>query len=264
MKKKYVSLLLLALTLIVFAFSGNVSAQNILEDNLQISKRYNGQEGYGSSGIVDCKKYLKHKYKGSITKLLEKELDLVPIRQIDFSETWDEGNCVLVAITKMVNYYSINGDITIKDKNLVEIYRTVKNIAVSKYRYTPETGVAMIYIKPLIEDVFKAYNCKVSVHSTSVIWNFEDDIKNQIDNDRPVIFANSIGFGYYSEHALLVSGYETYNVNKKRLVRPDDKKYPMIQVHDGWSYSARYIDYNKFKWEIQNLTSTIITVSIGR
>ena len=37
----------------------------------------------------------------------------------------------------------------------------------------------------------------------------------------------------------------------------------MIEVCDGWFYKTRYIDYNQFKRELQNLTSTIFTVSIG-
>ena len=259
--KKLLSLVVIA-SIIVLS-NNNIFAQNLWDESVQIAKSYNGQKGYGSSGILDCEEYLKHKHKGNVNLVSSKNIELIDIPQIEFSNGSMEGNCCITAITRLINYYLVNKEIQIADENVEEIYNRVREIAINKYNYIPKNGLKMMSIKPLIEDVFEYYNYKVEVNLNPITWNFKEHIKKEIDNNRPVILVNSMGFGYYRKHALAICGYEMYNINKIKLLSAENKEYSMIEVCDGWSYGTKFIDYNKFKHELQNLTSMIISVSIG-
>ena len=265
MKKKYLIISVIFVSIVMFLSLNDTSfAQDAFENNIQISKRYDGQRGYGSSGICDCGKYLKDRYKGKITEVCGKSLDVLHDLQSDFAQNEREGNCALVSVTKLVNYYLINGDIEIKDNSVEEIYQTVKKIAVNKYGYAGN-GIKALYMKPLIEDVFKYYDYKVEVKFNTLTLDFNEQVKKEIDNNRPIILINTGIFGgYYGAHALPIRGYKVYNVSKRILFFKRNKEYPMIEVTDGWEFSNRYIDYDKFKHELQGFASSIITVVIEK
>ena len=258
MKKVFkITLLLIAVLMSVITVKYDVFAQNIS----CVEKRYNGQRGYGSSGIFDCEKYLKDKYKGNISVVSSKSVDMINATQREFASKKGEGNCVLVAITRLVHYYAENGYINITDTNVEQIYEIVRQIAIDKYNYTGN-GICILELKSLINDVLTQFGCKSTISLKPIMWKFDKHIKSEIDNGKPIILAIGEGFGYYRKHALVISGYKIYNVEKNTLWGKKNKQYPVIEVYDGWTNSVRYIDYNKFKHEMQNLTSMVSTVSI--
>ena len=260
--KNLLSLIVIALMIVLS--SNKIFAQDLLDDSMKIADySYNGQIGYGSSGILDCEEYLKDKYNGEVNLVEYNNLELTDVPQIEFSKGSPEGNCCITTIARVIYYYSESGEIQIEDKDVDAIYNVVRDIAIDKYEYPPEGGLYSGYVKPLIEDVFEHYGYNVEVGEEIVYWNFDEHVKNEIDNKKPVILANGLGFGYYSRHALSICGYKTYKVSKRILFWTYNKEYPMIEVCDGWSYRTKYIDYNQFKRELQSWTSMVFTVSIG-
>ena len=262
MKKVFkITLLLLAMLVSVITVRHDVFAQNMSQQVLNVERRYNGQQGYGSSGIINCEEYLKDKYKANVSTIAAKKVDMINSTQKEFESMKGEGNCTLVAITRVIHYYATNGYIDITNKDVDRIYETVRQIAIDKYNYTGN-GINMLDLKSLINDVLAQFGCKATVSLKPAIWSFNKHIKPEIDNGNPIILTNAEGFGYYRKHALVISGYKICNVEKNRLFGEKHKQYPMLEVYDGWTNSVRYIDYRKFKREMQNLTSIVTTISV--
>lgn len=215
------------------------------------------QLGYGSSGIINCEEYLKSKYKGEVTKIYSKSLELTNITQNMFQE--NVGNCAIVAITRLIDYYAKNGYLNIETRDPYEFYQIVQEIAAEKYGYNKEKGgVRALDLVKILRDVLKCCNGNTTLFKQRItVWTFKRHIKREIDANRPVMLGNFSKSGWYGGHALVVCGYSIYNIRKKYCGIFVNKKYPMIEVYDGWSDKVRYIDYRAYNKEIQRYASVI-------
>lgn len=80
------------------------------------------------------------------------------------------------------------------------------------------------------------------------VWSFNDQVKKEINADRPVIM--NILRGYYGNHKVTVCGYAIYKRTKSYLGIKITKTYDMVQVYDGWSTNKKYIDYSAFAYNL--------------
>lgn len=212
-------------------------------ENETLQKQYNGQSGSGYGGIDDCSKYLKDRYGGTITKSSSKTLSMANFKQ---SELESGNNCSLAAITRVLYYYNKNGYTKISS-SYKKIYEKVKKYA-EKYGYTPSKGTFPTKINNIVNDVLKDYGYGKSKCKGIYIWTFNNQVKKEVDNKRPVIM--NIARGYYGNHTVTVCGYAVYKRTKKKLGIKTTKTYNMIQVYDSWSTNKRYIDYSAFAYDL--------------
>lgn len=185
---------------------------------------------------------MKDRYGGTITKSSAKALSMANFLQADFG---DSNNCSLAAITRVLYYYRKNGYTKI-DSSYNKIYAKVKKYE-KKHGYTTSKGTKPTKIDNIVKDVLKDYGYGKSKCNGIYIWNFNNQVKKEIDNKRPVIM--NIARGYYGNHSVTVCGYETYKRTKKTLGVKTTKTYNMIQVYDSWKRSKRYIDYSAFAFD---------------
>lgn len=160
----------------------------------------------------------------------EKSIDLENFIQNDFSN--QNRNCSLVAITRIIKYYT--NTIDILPKNEQEIFNQVFNIAKS-YGFNDITGTFPTKIDNIIKDYFDNYNIKV-IAKGHYFPNFYNPLKSEIDNNRPLIM--NIAFGKYSNHSVTVSGYKIFKYKNMKI--------KFIELYDGWTRKHSYIDYNIF------------------
>lgn len=218
-----------------------INVSDFQEENA--GKSYKGQSGSGYGGIDDCKKYLQDRYGGTITKTSSKSLSMANFKQSDLEA--DASNCTLAAITRILYFY--RNKYTKIDNDYTKIYKKVKKVA-KKYGYTKKKGTAFTKINNIVDDVVHDYGYKKSKCSGIYVWTFDNQVKAEIDNNRPVIM--NIARGYYANHTVTVCGYAKYTCTKKVLGITTKKTYNMIEVYDGWSNSKRYIDYSAFAYDL--------------
>ena len=190
-----------------------------------------------NAGITDPLAYLKSRYGGTWTVKEEKILSVTAYLQNGFSST-DINNCVLSSVTTVLNYYRSNKGYSKIPSNVYTIYSDVKAIAI-KYGYSPSgdglwSGVWPTKINNIVTDAFAKYGYTVSGNSDYIL-SF-GTFKQEIDNNRPVLFSNSNG--YYNDHNFVVRGYRVYQSGSttKNLLR----------VNDNWTTSERWYDYSAF------------------
>lgn len=216
---------------------------NVTDDALSKSKKYKGQDGTGYGGITDPEKYLKDRYGGTISKSSTKSLWMASFICSKF-ET--EGNCTLVAITRILDYYRKEGYNKIP---LIQqdIYDDVLKVA-KKYGFTESKGTMPTKINNIIDKVLDNYGYPKSYSKGIYVWNFKENVKKEIDKDRPVIM--NIARGYYGGHTVTVCGYGIYKSKHKMLIGSYKKTHNLIQVYDGWECTKRYIDYEAFAFDL--------------
>lgn len=173
--------------------------------------------------------YIKDNYNGA-NLLEEKTIELENFIQNDFSSK--NKNCSLVAITRIIKYYSANIDII--PKNEQEIFSQVFNIALS-YGFNEITGTHPTKIDNIISDYFNEYNIKVESKG-HYFPNFYNPLKSEIDNNRPLVM--NIAFGKYSNHSVTITGYKIFKYKGMKI--------KFIELFDGWTKKHSYIDYNVF------------------
>ncbi|MCI8955657.1 MAG: DNRLRE domain-containing protein [Eubacterium sp.] len=219
------------------------SRGGITNENILMKKRYSGQESgaYGYGGITDCRKYLVDRYGGTIKLYSCRNLTMptFTMREIENNAQ----NCTLVAITRMFKYYLWQGYKKIDSSNS-KIYNKVKKVA-KNYGYTNKGGTGPTKINNIVDKVADNYGYgKSKCKGIYVLWNFNKEVKKEIDAGRPVIM--NIATGYYRNHSVTVCGYNIYR--KQQTIRKIKyyTYYYMITVYDGWTSSFRYIDYNAF------------------
>lgn len=207
-------------------------------------KSYDGQVGNGYGGIVSPSKYLKDKYGGSISKKTPaKCLSMDSFICSDFKE---QNNCTLVAITRILKYYSRKGYSKIPS-NTNAIYKKVLKVA-KKYGYTEKNGTFPTKINNIIDKTLDEYGYPKSYSKGVYMWTFEAQVKNEIDKYRPVVM--NIARGYYGNHSVTVCGYSIYQTKHKSWIGSYRKTHNMICVYDGWDRGYRYIDYEAFAYDL--------------
>lgn len=228
----------------VYQLNNLIYVDNYNYDDMLLQKRYDGQSGSGYGGIDNCAKYLKDRYGGTITKTSSKSLTMATFSQ----SSLDNGsNCSLAAITRVLYYYNKNGYTKISN-DYKTIYSKVKKIA-KKYGYTSRDGISATKINNVVNDVLKDYGYSKSNCKGIYVWNFKNQVKKEIDNNRPVIM--NIARGYYGNHTVTVCGYAIYKRSSKKSKISSNKTYNMIQVYDGWTTYKRFIDYSAFAYDLR-------------
>lgn len=229
-----------------------------LDNNNEIllgKKKYKGQEtgAYGYGGIVSPYDYVKDRYGGSISVSQAKTLTMRNFVMSDLEG--NANNCSLVAITRVLNYYSLNGYKKIPTNNL-KLYKKVKSVG-KKYGYTASKGTGPTKINNIVNDVTKYYGYGKSKCNGIYLWWYNGQVKGEIDKNRPVIM-NIVG-GYYGNHSVTVCGYIEYRKKHKIGKVSYYSYYRMIEVYDGWSSTRHYIDYNAFaRSQLGSFNTTIM------
>lgn len=210
-----------------------------------VGKSYKGQEGSGYGGITNCKSYLKDRYGGTVSLSSSKSLSMANFKQGDLEK--DANNCTLAAITRILYYYYKNGYTKI-NSNYNKIYKKVKSIATKYYGYTSKKGTFPTKINNIVEHVLDDYGYGKSKCNGIYIWSFNNEVKKQIDNNKPVIM--NIVRGFYGSHSVTVCGYAKYNVKKTTLFFTTNTNYNMVRLYDGWRNYVRYLDYKAFAYDL--------------
>ena len=229
-----------------------------LDNNNEIllgKKRYKGQEkgAYGYGGIVSPYDYVKDRYGGSISVYQAKTLTMRNYVMSDLE--WNANNCSLVAITRVLNYYSLHGYKKIPS-NDAQLYNKVKSVG-KKYGYTASKGTWPSKINNIVNDVTKHYGYGKSRCHGIYVWGYDWQVKDEINKNRPVIM--NILSGYYGDHSVTVCGYVVYRKKHKIGKFSYCSYYKMIEIYDGWSSTRHYIDYNAFaRSQLGSFNTTIM------
>ena len=210
------------------------------EENNEIFMGYNGQSGSGYGGIDNCSAYLKDKYHKNVKLKSSKYLKMNNFIMYTLENKNSEAvnNCTLTAITRILDYYRENGYKRINN-NFNDIYTKVRKVAV-KHGYTPEKGTDFWKIDNIVEEVLHNYGYKKAKCKGKYIWSFREQVKKEIDANRPVIM--NLARGFYGNHTVTVSGYAIY--------KSGITTYNMIQVYDGWESVKKFIDYKAFAYDL--------------
>ena len=116
------------------------------------------------------------------------------------------------------------------------------------YLFTEEDGTFPTKINNIIDDVLDYYGYSKSYSDGIYVWSFGGEVKDEIDNNRPVVM--NIARGYYGNHSVTVCGYAIYKSKHDFLWTSYTKTHDLIRVYDGWTTSTRYIDYEAFAYDL--------------
>lgn len=210
---------------------------------MAMQKKYEGQDAEGYGGISDPAKYLVDRYGGTVTLTSSKKLSMSSFICGDFEE---KNNCTLVAITRILKYYNKKGYTKIPS-GYKKIYSDVLKIA-KGYGYSEESGTFPTKINNIIDDVLEDYDYPKSYSKAYYVWTFKSEVKNEIDNNRPVVM--NILRGYYGNHSVTVCGYRIYKTKHKLPIGSYTRTHHLICVYDGWKRESRYIDYEAFAFDL--------------
>lgn len=202
---------------------------------------YNGTDSnaYGYGGISNISAYMKSRY-GGTPKVKDTGKSLViNTATMQSISGKNANNCSLVAISKVLKYYQSQKNKTKINSNIKEIYKRVEKIGTDKYGYDDKSGTGATKINNIMIDSFKYYGYSATCNGVYV-WNFNDQVKNEINAGRPVVM--NIARGYYGNHSVTVGGYSIYETNST--------DYQFIKVVDGWIDGYRYIDYKAFAYDL--------------
>lgn len=175
--------------------------------------------------------YIKEEYDPNafLMKDTYNSINISPLLQKDYG---GKNDCTLTCITSIINY------ITNCKHEVNKIYNNVEKIA-KKYFYNSNFGTSFITIRTIFNKSLSKYCSKtVKVGYLKNVGYNQDMIMSQIDKKNPMILSMfSDGLGYYKKHSVVVVGYRTYSVNKKRKL--------FLKIHDNWSKQISYLDYDK-------------------
>lgn len=200
---------------------------------------YEGQDGAGYGGIIDCEAYLEDRYGCSIiTRSGFLISSCKPYTLSMLSET-DDNNCTIGAITRLLCFHVRSNQLFLEQDEM-QMYPKVKDVAIN-YGYTTEHGTNPLKINNIIQDTAAKYGRDIRSHG-KYIWSYKNEIMDELDNAHMVVM--NIARGYYGNHSVAIVGYYVYTV----MQGTDILYYPMIAVFDGWEESIRYIDYVDFAY----------------
>lgn len=150
-------------------------------------------------------------------------LEIPRYLQNEFSE--ERNNCSLVCITRILEYHL--------GWNRKDIYEDVKHFAL-QFGFRPDYGTFPTKIDNIAKAFYEKYRLKGTCRGI-YMGNFYRPLQSEIDCNRPLMM--NIGWGYYRDHSLTVSGYQIYEWKGMKI--------KMIEVVDGWSCDSRYLDYTQ-------------------
>lgn len=225
-----------------------LTEQELQNISFSSGKQYNGQNSPGDGDIVYPSSYVSDRY-GSGYKVESgdsKSLSFSYFRQWNLSiyyQTksdgleYSEGNCTLSAIFALMNYLKSSGKYTslpaassktsydaTKDsfyskyknksdyriatpKSLPDLYLAIRQYAIDNYGYEVD-GTNPFNITTIIEKIGRKYGESISA-SHILIWTYESQVVDQIDEGYPVII-NVANSSTYGGHSMVVTGYSLY------------------------------------------------------
>lgn len=200
------------------------------------STTYNGQTDYGYGGIVTPTDYLASRYGGTWTQSATRGL-MMPSFTMDWIDDLSPStnHCVLTAITRTFAHARAKGYTAINSPDQ-QLFIRVKNVGLTQ-GYSASSGVAWNRIEPMIESVGDYFGYTNTQLSWIGVFSWSGTVKSSIADVYPLIFA--IQGGYYTNHAVTVSGLREFTSNTGRVSH-------MLVVWDGWVNSTRYLDYDAF------------------
>lgn len=197
---------------------------------------YNGQltEASGTNaGITNTYQYVIDRYGSNWVYTTNKILPVSAYLQSAFNSN-DRNNCVLSSVTTVLKYYQQYKGYSNIPNNIYTIYADVRTIAIA-HGYTISGGTPFSKINNIVTDAFAKYGY-TSVKGNSDYLLSYSTFRNEIDNNRPVLFSNVNG--YYGGHNFVVIGYRTYTSGSSAK--------EFLRVNDNWTTSERWYDYSAF------------------
>ena len=204
------------------------------------SSHYDGtdDDAYGYGGIKNVTTYLKDRYGGTPTVSDSGKSLILNTSTMSTVSGKSANNCSLVAISKVLYYWKTQQNKTGITGTINSIYNVVEDIA-EDYGYNDTDGTFPTKINNILLDAFDHYGYDSTCNGI-YIWSFDNEVRDEIDSNRPVIM--NILRGYYGGHSVTVAGYSIYKTN--------NTEYPIIKIVDGWEAGYRYIDYNAFAYDL--------------
>ncbi|MDD7352910.1 MAG: C39 family peptidase [Peptoniphilaceae bacterium] len=175
--------------------------------------------------IANLNEYIEKNYPKAAF-MESSEVKMQNFLQRDFED--GSNNCTIASLTRIISYY-------FKDLDKFEIYEEVFKIA-RKNGYFGNIGTIPFFISRIANTYFRKNN--MNLKSKGIyMGNFYSNVKNEIDNFRPVLM--NLGSGYYKRHSLVIFGYSIYKFKGMKI--------KILHVYDGWNKTPSYIDYNDLK-----------------
>lgn len=175
--------------------------------------------------IANLNEYIEKNYPKAVF-MESSEVKMQNFLQRDFED--GSNNCTIASLTRIISYY-------FKDLDKFEIYEEVFKIA-RKNGYFGNIGTIPFFISRIANTYFRKNN--MNLKSKGIyMGNFYSNVKNEIDNFRPVLM--NLGSGYYKRHSLVIFGYSIYKFKGMKI--------KILYVYDGWNKTPSYIDYNDLK-----------------
>lgn len=175
--------------------------------------------------IANLNEYIEKNYPKAVF-MESSEVKMQNFLQRDFED--GSNNCTIASLTRIISYY-------FKDLDKFEIYEEVFKIA-RKNGYFGNIGTIPFFISRIANTYFRKNN--MNLKSKGIyMGNFYSNVKNEIDNFRPVLM--NLGSGYYKRHSLVIFGYSIYKFKGMKI--------KILHVYDGWNKTPSYIDYNDLK-----------------
>jgi hypothetical protein len=229
---------------------------NLDVDDLTLEAHYAGTDkgAYGYGGIKDPSSYVKDRYGKAVTTWSRVTLGMQNFKMSVFGSN-QGGNCVLVAITRILKYYRDQGYTKI-DSDIQKIYKKVLARA-KKHNWNKDVGTVPTVIDDFMRGVLADYGYKKSPADNDYIWSFHSEIKNEVKAGRPLLM--NIGGGYYSSHTVTIAGHGTYTSKWKSGSNSYSQAHNMIAIYDGWEAGMRYIDYEAFTYDLFSVASLTIS-----
>lgn len=273
---------------------------NYIEDaeelTANLGQTYGGQLSNGS--IYEPDIYMRSRF-GSDFKLKKAvgNTSATYKGQADFSvyafrrgfNEYTEGNCVISAcyllLKEMMDkgkYKLTNSTVRIEPKNdkfytnviehpsrygydrawvnttyLPLLYSQLRDYFIAHQSYTVE-GAGRYCADNAINYVAGLYKVSPKAAVTS-FYSFDSCVKNELDKGRPTIYFQTFG-GYYAQHAMLVTGYRTYEKVSKWWIFKIVETRQLMMINDNWSAMPRYIDYNQMAGSLDGLLSSFLRV----
>ncbi len=248
---------------------------------IELKKRYNGQDSEGSGMIRNSDDYIHDRYGNDFYLDTDKRLrNYENVQQNTYSLYYDknglgEGNCTLSAMFGIMRYLRDNkgmsslpsetmvahpendsfyddligkGYTTKENKNFPLLYEAIREAA-KDYKYTAESKAwTSINMANIYMDVMNkcGYSNNMYYRYAYLIltWTFESQVKKEIDLGFPTMW--NTAKGQYGAHSMVVNGYKIYSKTHRLwfITWKENKK--LMSLNDNWGETDVYMDFDAY------------------
>ncbi len=235
-------------------YENSMNLNRLFTDDLESDEEYSiGNSGGNSDGYSmessEIASHLDDRYGSGYTI---SSSDTISGVESFIMRKFGRGNhCVLTAYTRIFAYHDDNGHPKFKDDHN-DLFSDIEAVAKNNELYDSGNGVDFNHINNVGDDYLRhvGYRKKKfgisygSNASTYYTFSFNGQVKNEVEDDSPVILAMTSGS--YENHAVTVVGYKTYKKTTGKWFYKRTHYVNFVEVYDGWSSEPHYIDYNAF------------------